>query len=328
MELSRRAIFGAVVMGSAFGSAIPVQSRGAAAGGGKNRIMPAQTDWQPPLAEVAATEGLADIGSARLYYRDTGGKGPPIVLLHPATGSAQSWAFQEQGLARTGFRVISFSRRGHYRSEGETAPPPGSAAIYDLEKFVDHLGLMRFHLVGVAAGGFEVASYALTHPDRLMSASILSSLGGISEPEFAEVSRRMMSPEFMTLPEYMRELGPSFRAAFPDGVKMWIDIEENGRIKTMRMLPPPIGGGNGSRPMPAGVPAKLTWAEMQRIRVPLLLGTGDCDLFMPPSRLRQVASHVPDAETVIFSESGHVPFWEQPLAFNAMMTDFCKRSSK
>src|SRR6187455_2749723 len=37
---------------------------------------------------------LAD--GARLYYWDTGGLGPPIVLVHAATGSAYVWGYQQR----------------------------------------------------------------------------------------------------------------------------------------------------------------------------------------------------------------------------------------
>ena len=39
-------------------------------------------------AQVPAKEGTADLPGTRLGYWDTGGTGEPIVLLHPASGSA------------------------------------------------------------------------------------------------------------------------------------------------------------------------------------------------------------------------------------------------
>src|SRR4030095_16927664 len=42
----------------------------------------------PIPAQVPAKDGVAQIPDTRLWYWDTGGQGVPIVLLHPATGSA------------------------------------------------------------------------------------------------------------------------------------------------------------------------------------------------------------------------------------------------
>src|SRR5437870_1096694 len=67
-----------------------------------------------PLPEqVAAKEGIAEVPGTRLGYWDTGGEGPAILLLHPATGSALIWAYQQPVFAKAGYRVIAYSRRGH-----------------------------------------------------------------------------------------------------------------------------------------------------------------------------------------------------------------------
>ena len=47
----------------------------------------------PIPAQVPAKDGVAQIPDTRLWYWDTGGQGVPIVLLHPATGSALIWGY-------------------------------------------------------------------------------------------------------------------------------------------------------------------------------------------------------------------------------------------
>src|SRR5262245_15721671 len=66
----------------------------------------------PIPAQVSAKDGVAQLPDSRLWYWDTGGQGVPIVLLHPATGSALIWGYQQPVLAKAGYRVIAFSRRG------------------------------------------------------------------------------------------------------------------------------------------------------------------------------------------------------------------------
>ena len=41
----------------------------------------------PIRAQVPAIEGWVQLADARLFYWDTGGDGPPTVLLHPATAA-------------------------------------------------------------------------------------------------------------------------------------------------------------------------------------------------------------------------------------------------
>ena len=68
------------------------------------------------------TEGMADLGNVRLAYWDTGGSGEAIVFLHPGSGSAEFYPYQQPVFARAGYRVISYSRRGQCGSD--LAPTP------------------------------------------------------------------------------------------------------------------------------------------------------------------------------------------------------------
>ena len=53
----------------------------------------------------------------KLWYWDTGGPGEVVVFLHPGSGSAEFFAYQQPVFAKAGYRVISYSRRGQFRSE-------------------------------------------------------------------------------------------------------------------------------------------------------------------------------------------------------------------
>ena len=71
----------------------------------------------PIPEQVPAKEGMAELPSTRLGYWDTGGAGEPIVVLHPASGSALIWLYQQPVFARAGYRVIAYSRRNYYNSD-------------------------------------------------------------------------------------------------------------------------------------------------------------------------------------------------------------------
>jgi len=103
----------------------------------------------------------AALPGVKLWFVDTGGAGVPIVLLHPNTGTVEIWAPQIAGFAQAGYRVIAFDRRGWGKSTPDpaTGPQPGSIAE-DLHALVEHLKLDKFHLLGVAGGGFSVLDYA------------------------------------------------------------------------------------------------------------------------------------------------------------------------
>src|SRR5215471_7485312 len=61
---------------------------------------------QPVPAQAPAKESIAQIANGKLFYWDTGGSGPAVILLHPATGSALMWVYQQPVFAKAGYRVI------------------------------------------------------------------------------------------------------------------------------------------------------------------------------------------------------------------------------
>ncbi len=256
----------------------------------------------PPQAP--ATEGLADLGTVKLWYWDTGGLGEAVVLLHPSSGSHEVYPYQQPVLAAAGYRVISYSRRGHANSEtGRDADT--FYQVDDLLALLATLKVDKFHAVGNALGGYVGLDVALGHPARVLSLVLACSMMGIAEPAYQAVSASLRPKGFAEFPAELRELGPSYRAANPDGVAAWKTRHDRA------------GKSIGVR-----FRNKTNWATLAGLKVPALLVTGDADLWIPPSLLRQVAAKIPGSQGVVIPESGHAVQWEQPEAFNAAIMTF------
>lgn len=269
--------------------------------------------WTPAEMprQAPATEGMVDVGGARLWYWDTGGSGPAVVLMHAASQSGAGWGYQQPVFAAAGFRTIGYSRRGSFRSEAGPTGDPGLACD-DLLRLVDHLKIDRVHLVALALGAFYALDFALLYPQRLRALSITSSFLGIddSEKEYLDANNRLRPKEFDALPVEFKELHPSYRAGNPQGVAAWVQLSRDAnpgpRVRQKRPLP-------------------LTWTRLESIRHPTLLMTGDGDLYTPPALLRMQAAHMQQAETFVIPEAGHAGNWEQPQVFNAKVLDFLRR---
>ena len=87
----------------------------------------------------------------------------------------------------------------------------------------------RFHLVGTAAGGFVCFDFALSFPDRLRSLVVANSIGGVQDAGHLELQRQLRPAPFEQMPTAFRELGPSYRAADPDGTRRWSELEKANR---------------------------------------------------------------------------------------------------
>jgi pimeloyl-ACP methyl ester carboxylesterase len=264
-------------------------------------------------APLPAREAHADLPGVRIWYTDTGGSGVPVVLLHANTGSSKVWDYQTPAFTARGYRVIAYDRRGFGRSIIDPGGlQPGTGAD-DLLGLVNHLGVDRFHLVGTAGGAFVALDFALSFPQRLRSLVIANSIGAVQDEDYLELGRRLRpAPQFNALPPEIRELGPSYRAANPEGTRRWVELERLSR--------------------PEGPPApaqtmrnRVTFAVLEQISTPTLLLTGGADLFAPPPLLKLFSARIKRSESVVVPEAGHSSYWEQPEVFNRAVLTFLRK---
>ena len=248
----------------------------------------------------------ADIPGARLWFKETGRHGTPVVFLHAASGTSDSWGLQEPAFIETGYRCIAYDRKNWGRSESVT--PAGSAAD-DLEALAQHLGLNRFHLVCTALGGIIGLDYTVEYPDRVISLTVSSSFTGVTDQSYLDVQTRLRPTEISNLPIELREVGPSYRAVNPEGVAEWLRIEESSRHEIT-----PEEGQSPRSPM--------TYARLAAMQIPVLMLTGGADLLSPPAMMKLVADHIPNCRFEVVPEAGHAAFHEEPEVWNKLVLEF------
>ena len=266
----------------------------------------------PPQAPALEHEGHANLPGAKIWYKDSGGNGAPVVFLHANTGSSRVWEYQTPVFAKSGFRVIAYDRRGFGRTEIDPAGVQPGTAADDLIALLDHLHLDRVHLVSTAAGGFVALDVALSFPQRLRSLVFANSIGGVQDEDFLELGRRLRPAPFSALPPEVRELGPSYRAANPRGTERWVELEHMSRAA-------------GAAPPAQTMRNRVTFSALESIKVPTLLLTGDADLFAPPAVQRLFAARIKNAQSVVVPEAGHSTYWEQPEIFNRAVLAFIRK---
>jgi non-heme chloroperoxidase len=211
---------------------------------------------------AALQEGFVDVPGAKIFYRDSGGRGAPVVFLHAFTGSADVWEHQIPAFTNAGYRFIAYERRGFGRTVAD-ANGSASTGPDDLLALVDHLKIQTFHLVGTAGGGFVALDFAISYPQRLRSFTLLCSQGGVQDPDFVAAVKRLSPNGFENMPASFRELAPSYRVANPAGVARWSEFEKKNRA------PEAVRG-------PAQPPKnRVTLTMIEGIKVPTLVIAGD-----------------------------------------------------
>lgn len=262
----------------------------------------------PIPRQVSAEERTLDIGTAHLWCWDTGGEGEPVVLLHAIVGSGEMWPYQQPVLAAAGYRVIGYSRRGHFGSDAGDPASPGTGAG-DLARLLDSLDVPAAHIVGTAGGGFVAADFAIAFPHRVRSLTLSTSLVAVKDHDYMATTMAMRAHAFESLPREFREVGPCYRATNPEGLAAWLERTGRGR-------PVDVAQGFLSR---------LDLKALGGLRVPALIIAADADMYAPPPVMRRVAEAIPGAGLHLIAGAGHSAYWEQPQVFNAMILGFLGR---
>ena len=101
---------------------------------------------------------------------DSGGHGPPLVLVHAGWADRSSWADVATRLAGR-YRIISYDARGYGAS-----PPPQAPfnQLGDLVAVLDQAGVQRAAIAGHSGGGGTAIGLAVTHPERVSALVLLA----------------------------------------------------------------------------------------------------------------------------------------------------------
>jgi pimeloyl-ACP methyl ester carboxylesterase len=180
-----------------------------------------------------------------------------------------------------------------------------------LEELRKYLNLQKFHLLGVAGGGFAALDYAPAHQQYLKSLIIGGSTGQIQETAIQEFIKRIEIPNIRKISGIYREIGPSYRGENPNGVKEWMEIEEHAQQ--------------------AGTPiqelsSKNTFEKISKINIPVLIITADADLLAPPGLMKIWAKYIKNHQWRVIEDAGHAMNWEKPEIFNRYVVEFLKNN--
>ena len=131
-----------------------------------------------------------------LHYRDWGGSGQPVALVHGLASNCRIWDLVAPILAEE-FRVVALDQRGHGQSFKPDTGYDFATVVSDLDGFVDSLGLTHPIIVGHSWGGDVALEYDIAYPGKARGLCFVD--GGT-----IEISGRAD----WTLEDAMREMAP------------------------------------------------------------------------------------------------------------------------
>ena len=127
-----------------------------------------------PTVLRAAEERAFNSNGVKIQYL-VEGKGEPVMLVHGFLVNKDiQWGLP--GIIKTlakDYRVIALDCRGHGKSDKPTDPKKyGREMVEDIVRLLDHLRIKKAHVVGYSMGAVITAKLIVTHPDRLLSATL------------------------------------------------------------------------------------------------------------------------------------------------------------
>jgi len=124
----------------------------------------------------------ASVNGQRIYFEDTGGDGPPVILAHGFLMDHEMFAPQVAALAPE-FRIVTWDERGFGLTEFDGKPFSYWDSANDCLGLLDHLGIQRAVVGGMSQGGFLSLRVALTAPARVRALVLLDTAADADPPE-------------------------------------------------------------------------------------------------------------------------------------------------
>jgi 3-oxoadipate enol-lactonase len=123
----------------------------------------------------------AAVNGQRIFFEDTGGDGPPVILAHGFLMDNEMFVHQVAAL-RDDYRVITWDERGFGATEYDGEPFSYWDSADDCLALLDHLGVDRAVVGGMSQGGFVSLRVALTAPQRVRALILLDTEAGAVDP--------------------------------------------------------------------------------------------------------------------------------------------------
>ncbi|MEU6585678.1 alpha/beta hydrolase [Nocardia sp. NPDC046763] len=257
-----------------------------------------------------------------LAYRDTGGAGRPVVLLHASFVDSTMFDPQLSALGRH-HRVIAPDARGHGESANATRH---FRPVDDVVALLRHLGVKSAVLVGVSMGAMLAVDTAIEHPE-LVEGLIVSGRG-IGEPEYRDRwSRKVADAQANALTRgdiaTWMEAFVSW-AAGPNRSPAEVDPAIIHKLRQMaaRTLAKHTAPEQDYR-----LPVADIAARAQTIRVPVLAVDGALDSPDLTATVDRLLDAVPHGRRTTIDRAGHYPNMEQPAVYNRLVEKFIDQTS-
>ncbi len=283
----------------------------------------ARDDEHATLSD-AAREGVSGhfvrLADGVVHYDLTGpDSADVVVLVHGFSVPMYIWDTTAARLNAAGYRVLRFDAYGRGWSDRPDVPYDTALYSRQINQLLDSLHVaLPVHLVGLSMGGRVVAAYALAHPDRVRSVTLMdpaygtggavpfplnipvlgryvfavSRAPGLAESQYGDFVHPERYPDWADkYREQMQYRG--FRRAILSSIRFNAVMDDREMYRRFGAL---------------GLPTLLVWGRM--------------DETVPFATSDSLRSRIPGAVFVPVDSAAHLPHIEQPVVTHAALLEF------
>jgi pimeloyl-ACP methyl ester carboxylesterase len=240
------------------------------------------------------------------------GSGPAVLMVMGLAYPAAAWHRQVPALA-VHHRVLTVDNRG----AGATGLVPG--APYTVETMTDDLlavldaaGERQAHVVGISMGGLMAQELALSHPERCLSLTLISTHPGTAHGVWPQEVVDFLQARLGMPADERAEFSIPFNyaAATPRAL-----MDEDLAQREAGTAGPEGYAAQGGTALWSG------WERLPSMTVKTLVLHGAQDRLVVPANGEKLASAIPDAKLVLVEGANHLVTTDQADQLNALLLE-------
>jgi pimeloyl-ACP methyl ester carboxylesterase len=278
------------------------------------------------LGGASVRSTVTDLPGGAIHHLEAGA-GPPLVLVHGASGGGANWYRVIGTLARR-FRVLAPDLPGFGLSPARpTHAPLGRRAAEHLAQWLGALGTQPAFVMGTSFGGLAALRLVQLRPERVRGLVLLDSVGLgrriawsvrlAALAPFAPLVRRPSRRSTAFLLDHLMIDGPgalpaAHRSALIDFLYA---VEHAGAAELLARTLAHFVAPGGQREI-------LHHAELAAVTARTLVVWGERDRLLPPAHGHRTAAAMPHARFEMIGGAGHSPNWEAPDRLLALLDGF------
>jgi 3-oxoadipate enol-lactonase len=259
----------------------------------------------------------AELDGLSLAY-DIQGEGPPLLMINGIGAARAGWGLQVPAVSPH-FRTITYDNRDVGETTWTTEPHnyPMRRFADDAAALLDHLVIESAHIVGASMGGAIAQEFAIGHPDKTKSVTIVCSWPKTDPWMF----------ELMSQWDSIFETQGA--VAWSRTTWLWVMTHrffaQPGNLESMLR-------DAEAEPIPQSFEAYMRQSSafkrhdaldrLPSIEAPAHVIVGEEDIYTPPRYSVDIANAIPGARLTVLPEVGHGAFWEATEEFNRVLIEF------